>query len=443
VPTAMACHHIHAIGALLLALPAALGKPPLLPRCTIAVAGANGRVGSAVCREILRSHPQVTVRALVRDAGNPWEGYGRLSYEVGAEEGKMDLRPAWALDEDGRFGQPASMEFDPDVQGNYGLDRLEIRECELRYRKDVDDVLSDVDAVVYCATAFNAFRQRLPDRLDEAGRGIAKTGMALFELRFGDALFGGGGRRASDGQGDDAQDEIERRRREARDKTADVEGLELALQAVQRTQARRAALAELTGGPAAGARASLPFVLVSAAAALGYDEDRLSGELQENEFGYRKRLAEASLRSSSIPHLVIRSAAIDDLRVAEGLAVRVSEDVIVAEVLSGAAPQAIPEATSPSTGAQEASGAGGSAGVAENAAAAGAVGVRQDDAKRRRIHPRDLARYIAQVLGEEAAEAGGAPDGAEAAEQEEYDGAVGSRSGSRTREVWTCVEGEF
>ena len=131
------------------------------------------------------------------------------------------------------------------------------------------------------------------------------------------------------------------------------------------------------------------------------------------------------------------------MRVAEGLAVRVSEDVIVAEVLSGAAPQAIPEATSPSTGAQEASGAGGSAGVAENAAAAGAVGVRQDDAKRRRIHPRDLARYIAQVLGEEAAEAGGAPDGAEAAEQEEYDGAVGSRSGSRTREVWTCVEGEF
>jgi len=436
VPTAMACHHIHAIGAFLLALPAALGKPPLLPRCTIAVAGANGRVGSAVCREILRSHPQVTVRALVRDAGNPWEGYGRLSYEVGAEEGKMDLRPAWALDEDGRFGQPASMEFDPDVQGNYGLDRLEIRECELRYRKDVDDVLSDVDAVVYCATAFNAFRQRLPDRLDEAGRGIAKTGMALFELRFGDALFGGGGRRASDGQGDDAQDEIERRRREARDKTADVEGLELALQAVQRTQARRAALAELTGGSAAGARASLPFVLVSAAAALGYDEDRISGELQENEFGYRKRMAEASLRASSIPHLVIRSAAIDDLRVAEGLAVQVSQDVIVAEALSGSAQEVT------TTIAQDAGdaggGAGSGAGVAEDAAAAGAVGVRQDDAKKRRIHPRDLARYIAQRLGE----AGGAPDGGEAAEREDG-GALGSCSGSCTLEVWTCVEGDF
>ena len=37
-----------------------------LPRCTIAVAGANGRVGSMVCRELLRNHPQVTVRALVR-----------------------------------------------------------------------------------------------------------------------------------------------------------------------------------------------------------------------------------------------------------------------------------------------------------------------------------------------------------------------------------------
>jgi len=95
----------------------------------------------------------------------------------------------------------------------------------------VEDALADVDGVVWCATSFNNFRQRLPDRVDEAAGKVARAGMALFELRFGDALFGGGGRRASDGQGDDAQDEIEARRREARDKTADVEGLELALQA--------------------------------------------------------------------------------------------------------------------------------------------------------------------------------------------------------------------
>ena len=164
----------------MLALPALVLLPVgALPRCTIAVAGANGRVGSMVCRELLRNHPQVSVRALVRDASNPWEGYGRLSYEVGAEDGKMDLRPAWQMGEEGRFAAPATMEFDADVQSGYGLDRLELRECELRYAKDVDAVLSDVDAVIYCATAFNALRRRLPDRLDEAGRGIAKTGMAL------------------------------------------------------------------------------------------------------------------------------------------------------------------------------------------------------------------------------------------------------------------------
>eukprot|EP00966_Prymnesium_polylepis_P152358 3519199-Prymnesium_polylepis.1 len=130
-----------------------------------------------VCRELLRNHPLVTVRALVRSASDPYQGYGRLSYEVGAEDGKQDVRAAWSRDDEtGRFGQ-RSMEFDEEIQGGYGLDRLEIRECELRYQRDVDAALTDVDGVVYCASAFNSFRQRLPDRVDEAATKIADAGL--------------------------------------------------------------------------------------------------------------------------------------------------------------------------------------------------------------------------------------------------------------------------
>ena len=125
----------------------------------------------------------------------------------------MELAPAWRMGEDGVMGA-ASIEFDPAVQGGYGLDRLEIRECDLRYDKDVEDALADVrvacphevrsaaanrkrrlaawqvDAVIYCASAFNAQRQKLPDRVDGAASAIASAGMNLFELRLGKAFFG-------------------------------------------------------------------------------------------------------------------------------------------------------------------------------------------------------------------------------------------------------------
>jgi len=39
-----------------------------LPPCTVVVVGANGRVGSKVCTELLRKHSKVNVRALVRSA---------------------------------------------------------------------------------------------------------------------------------------------------------------------------------------------------------------------------------------------------------------------------------------------------------------------------------------------------------------------------------------
>ena len=364
-----------------------------LPRCTVAVAGANGRVGSMVVRELLRNHPQVTVRALVRSAADPWEGYGRLSYEVGAEDGKMELAPAWRMNEEsGRFAAPASIEFDESVQAGYGLERLELRECELRYRKDVEAALGDADAVVWCATAFNNFRQRLPDRVDEAAGKVARSGMAFFELRFGEALFGKPPRE----DGSDAE-----RASEARDKTADVEGLQLAVEVLRQSRERQRSIAALTGRSEDDAnKLKVPLVVASASAALGYDEDSLSGDLNENEFGYRKRVGEEVVRASGVPFSIVRSAVIDDGRTEEGLAAQVEEEADTKLELAKAAGEEVGE---------------------------GSVGVRQDEAKRRRIHPRDLASYLVASLARSA-------EGDEAA-----DATAGAPAGG-TVEVWTAMQ---
>lgn len=355
-----------------------------LPRCTIAVAGANGRVGSSVCRTLLREHPQVTVRALVRSASDPYKGYGRLSYEVGAEDGKMDLKAAWAMDDEtGRFASPQTMEFDEDVQAGYGLDRLEIRECELRYAKDVDAALSDVDAVVWCASAFNSIRQRIPDQLDEAARGIDQRGMALFELRLGKAFFG---------EEEKADGSDPARREAARGKTADEEGLQNAVKTLDATRRRRSTLAELTGGDTASRGGGLvtPLVLLSASGALGYDDDKWGGPPQENEFGFRKRNGEAFVAESGLPHVIVRSAAIDETRIEEGLDIERIDD--------------------PDAAAREKIAESGEEGV---------VGVVDREAKKRRIHPRDLAKFLVDCLEPSALAKGDA----------------------RVVEVWTATQG--
>ena len=336
-----------------------------LPRCMIAVAGANGRVGSMVCRHLLRNHEQVTVRALVRSASDPYQGYGKLSYEVGAEDGKMSLAPALQFNENGVMGA-ATTEFDEEVQGGYGLDRLEIRECELRYARDVEDALADVDAVVYCASAFNSFRQRLPDRVDDAASRIAQAGMNLFELRLGKAFFG-----------DDKEDgSDEPRRKAAQGKTADVEGLENTLNTLAASRRRRASLAQLTGGKSRGGGDMPALVLLSSASSLGYDDAGEGSQAQENEFGFRKRTAEAAVRAAGVPHVIVRSSVIDDVRGQEGLDVQVINE--------------------PDESEAEAVRAGVVAGEAE---AKGAVGVRAGkEARSRRVHPRDLAAYLVGCL---------------------------------------------
>ena len=131
-----------------------------LPQCTVVVAGGNGRVGASVCRNLLRNHPLVSVRALIRNADDIMS-YEYLSYE-GAEDAKGRSAGVAAPPTASRGSRS---KFDEEVQGTYGLDRLSLCECEPRYKPDVERALQGADAVIYCASAFDANRRKNPERL--------------------------------------------------------------------------------------------------------------------------------------------------------------------------------------------------------------------------------------------------------------------------------------
>mmetsp|Transcript_5978 Transcript_5978/g.18853 ORF Transcript_5978/g.18853 Transcript_5978/m.18853 type:complete len:407 (+) Transcript_5978:51-1271(+) len=376
------------------ATPVMRPTPPLRP-CTVVVAGANGRVGSMVCRQLLRTQEKVTVRALVRSADRV-EDYARLSYEVGAEDARYALRPAWALapeEDGGGFSFETQSQFDETVQSGYGLDRLELVPCELRHEPDLRAALRGAVALVWCASEFEPLtRRRLPGRLADAASSIGRFGADLFELRL--PGFG----RGQSGRGEGGRDEEEEARVarassvSAFEGAIDDDGVALAAATVADEIGRRARIAALTGGgaggPAAGEGTPTPFVLASGSAALGYDV--AGDELQENEFGFRKRRGEASaraaLRRAGVAFSVVRSAAIDasapGMLLGEGLP------------LCWAA-----------------------ADVAEEdgeLAEEGAAGRRQEELRGSLIAPRDLAAALVEAL------AGGAPE-----------------EGAETREVWT------
>lgn len=132
----------------------------------VLILGANGRLGSMVARHLLRTHGKELkeVVAAVHFVGQATtRGWGRLSYEVGAEDGVGTIGAAW----DGEDAN-ASFKFDPEVMAGYNLDKLRLVEVELLDPVQVRTITEDVDAVIYCATDFEGNRPRAVASLNAA-----------------------------------------------------------------------------------------------------------------------------------------------------------------------------------------------------------------------------------------------------------------------------------
>jgi hypothetical protein len=139
----------------------------------ILILGANGRLGSMITRYLLRTHPEVKeVVAAVHyvpptGSSSTTRGYGRLSYEVGAEDGIGSIGPIWSNKDD---EYNASFQYNPDTMSVYNLQKLRIVEVELLDPNQVRTILSEnvVDAMIYCATDFEGNRPRAVASLNAA-----------------------------------------------------------------------------------------------------------------------------------------------------------------------------------------------------------------------------------------------------------------------------------
>ena len=149
------------------ASPAAVAEPEgmSLKNKRVLVVGANGRLGSMVCRHLLRNNPQTEVVAAVHYVGEnspTARGYGRLAYEVGAEDGQGSIGPAWSSED-----RTATFEYVPEMQG-YNLRNMRIVEVELLDPVQCNTITEDVDSVVWCATDFNGNTPRAVSGLNIA-----------------------------------------------------------------------------------------------------------------------------------------------------------------------------------------------------------------------------------------------------------------------------------
>jgi len=139
-------------------------KHPLSDK-RVLVVGANGRLGSMVCRYLLRTYPQIKelVAAVhtVSENSRTNRGYGRLSYEVGAEDGRGNIGAAWSEERDAYFEYTSEME-------SYHLNKLRVMEVELLDPVQCQTITEDVDCVIFCATDFNGNTPRAVSGLNVA-----------------------------------------------------------------------------------------------------------------------------------------------------------------------------------------------------------------------------------------------------------------------------------
>lgn len=141
-------------------------KGPSLQGKRVLVVGANGRLGSMVCRYLLRNNPKTEVVAAVHVVGensSTSRGYGRLSYEVGAEDGVGRIGPAWSSSED----RTATFTYSDEMK-DYNLQNLRVVEVELLDPMQCQTITEGVDSVIWCATDFNGNKPRAVSGLNVA-----------------------------------------------------------------------------------------------------------------------------------------------------------------------------------------------------------------------------------------------------------------------------------
>jgi hypothetical protein len=88
-------------------------------------------------------------------------GYGRLSYEVGAEDGIGRIGPAWS------DSTTATFEYSDEMK-DYNLQNIRIVEVELLDPIQCKTITEGVDSIIWCATDFNGNTPRAISGLNVA-----------------------------------------------------------------------------------------------------------------------------------------------------------------------------------------------------------------------------------------------------------------------------------
>jgi hypothetical protein len=251
---------------------------------TVLIVGSNGRLGSMVTRHLLRNHPEVKeVLAAVHYVGEASSrGYGRLSYEVGAEDGVGTIGAAWSEDRNAYF------EYSDEMK-DYNLNKLRVLPVELLDPEQCKTIMEGVDAVIWCATDFEGNRPRA----------IASLNVAFLFRAVADPTKG----------------------------RVEIEGLRNVLGALKQNKQDRMRVNRMSGEASASTSTSslvdeydpTSFVLVSAAPeALG------NFETPYGEFNGLKRQGEGIVKSEfpSLTHSILQMSQYEDNFVEESLDVK-------------------------------------------------------------------------------------------------------------------------
>lgn len=152
-----------------------------LDKKNVLVIGANGRLGSMVCRYLLRNHPKTNVIAAAHYIGensSTARGYGRLSYEIGAEDGVGSIGAAWDAND-----RVATFEYTDEMK-DYNLRNIRLVEVELLDPTLCFTITQDIDSIIWCASDFNANQPRAISGLNIAFlfRAVTRPDKGIVEI---------------------------------------------------------------------------------------------------------------------------------------------------------------------------------------------------------------------------------------------------------------------